>query len=705
MKSFDYIEQLFLKDSNNKLGDKNNFMISIDGVSFTGSNQTDVTSSKDLKIELKDKIEQTDSVKLIYDISGKDVWMSAEVLYEFFDTSGAVKQTVSVKNTGDCEISLTRISSAFVSGLGSDGLLPWHSDERFTVHYSNMAWQGEAQWKHATFSDLGLYPTTVHTNKQYFSLSSKGSWSTAKNYPMMILEDKETGRSFYFEVEPSGSWEMNIFNLNNRYAGDGSIAVEANCANINNDGWFMSLKAGEEYTAASCVYGFVDGGFEEAIHELIAYKRETNLAFCPDNKALVAYNTYMNGIWLQQKENRLIPLIDAAAELGIEIFCIDAGWFIGSDDFSKLQIGDYEIDKNNFPEYGLEGIIKYIKEKGMRAGVWFELESCAESGGPAYTMSPNCLCRRNGKVLGGKRAFFDMRDSAVREHLHRVIDMVCDMGVSFIKNDYNQATGIGFGNDEGSLATEYPECLDAFLSFCDEVRQKHPDLIIENCASGAMRADNNVLKHFELGNSSDQELYYRYSSIASGSIALAAPEKVGIWAYPYPCLSFEQGMGENEEFWAKKSEQFRDGEETVFNMVNSLLGSIYMSGRIDRCDDYNTSLIKEAIEYFKKNRNFLFKALPIWPMGTFNINQEGVFCTGLINREEGKIILAVWNINAHKKTAVIDMSKYLNCKSTVKIAYPDLDTKAKVIFNSANKKLSVQLPDNRYSARIIEINI
>lgn len=704
MKNFECVEELFLKNKDAKIGDKNNFLISLDGIALQGANQTPVTTSGDLKIELKTKEQQSSSYKLIYSVTGKEILLSAEVLYEFFATSGAVKQTVSVKNVGSNSVCLTGLSSAFVSGIGSDGLLPWHSDERFTVHYSNMAWQGEAQWQHKTFSQLGLYPTTVHTNKHFFSLSSKGSWSTSRYYPMVILEDKETGKSFYFEVEPSGSWKMNIYNLTRQFAGDGCIAVEASCADINNDGWYVELKSGEEYTASPCVYGCVDGGFEEAVHELIGYKRETNLTFYPDDKVLVAYNTYMNGIWLNQKEDKLIPLIDAAADLGIETFCIDAGWFLGSEDFNKLAIGDYTVDENNFPKYGFRGILDYIKSKGMRAGVWFEFESCAAASA-SYAISENCLCKRNGKVLGGKRAFFDFRDKAVRQHMHRVVDVVCEMGVSFIKNDYNQTTGIGFGNGERSIATEYPECLNAFLSFCDEVRQKHPDMIIENCASGGMRGDNNVLKHFELGNSSDQELYYRYASIASGSIALAAPEKVGIWAYPYPCLSYEQGKGDSEELWAQKAEEFKDGEETVFNMVNSLLGSIYMSGRIDRCDSYNKALIAEGIEYFKQNREFLKKALPIWPMGTFAINGEGVFCTGIMNKEGGKIILAVWNINAHKKTAVIDMSKYLNCESKAKIAYPNSDTKALCILNSSNRRLSVKLPDTKYSARIIEIEI
>lgn len=51
------------------------------------------------------------------------------------------------------------------------------------------------------------------------------------------------------------------------------------------------------------------------------------------------------------------------------------------------------------------------------------------------------------------------------------------------------------------------------------------------------------------------------------------------------------------------------------------------------------------------------------------------------------------------------MSKYVGNDSTVKIAHPANDTKAECIFNSANKKLSVRLPDNKYSAKIFEFRI
>ena len=336
-------------------------------------------------------------------------------------------------------------------------------------------------------------------------------------------------------------------------------------------------------------------------------------------------------------------------------------------------------ENDRFPDFGLHGILSYIREKGMVPGIWLEAE-CCEAYCQAAELSETALCRRNGLPIGGSRNLFDLRDPAVRRHLHALIDRLCDMSVGFFKNDYNRPTGIGFSDHGGAFSEEAAEAQEAVLDFFDEVHRRHPGIIIENCGSGAMRADNGFLSHFEMQSSSDQELYYRYPSILSGSLACMTPEKCGVWAYPYPFyLPFDGSSIDqfnDEALWAKKREQFADGEDTVFNMVSGLMGCLYLSGRIDRCDEKNAALVKEGIALFKRNRASLTRSVPVWPAGTFSIEEEGMFCTGLLDKEAGKLRLAVWNINAHKKTAVFNLSKWAGRYSSAAIVYPSADTSA-----------------------------
>ncbi len=705
MENFEFIEQVILSKDCHKPCEPQNFRLNVEGFGGTTSEYTDCVRSA-IRSRLTGSRQEGGRTFLEYEADGRSK-LKVTVCYETFCTSGAVRQTITVENVGDCAEILTHVSSAELDGIGADGLLPWTAPGRFILHSCDTTWQGESQWRHRPLTEYGLVPATVHLSKKTVRFSSTGSWTTCRYFPMVVLEDTETGRSIYMELEPLNSWSIEINNPSSGYGADGVLGLEANCADIHRDGWQVTLQPGESYTAQPCVYGVTDGGFEEAVAELIAYKRETNLAPFKNGVVPLVFNCYMDCIGSNPTTELLLPLIDAAAAQGAEIFCIDAGWFRSFCEPHKNGIGDYNIADDRFPGYGLGGILSLIREKGMIPGIWLEVE-CCEAICQAAGLSENALCRRNGLPIGGGRNFFDFRDPAVCRHMAALIDRLCDMGIGFIKNDYNRTTGIGFSNYGDAFSVEAAASLQAVLDFFGEVRRHHPDLIIENCCSGAMRADNYFLSHFELQSSSDQELYYRAPSVISGSLACMMPEKCGVWAYPYPYYLPADGpmdMFNNEDLWAKKQARCADGEETIFNMVSGLVGNLYLAGRIDRCDEKNAALVREGTDLFKRDRAFLTRALPVWPAGTFTIEAEGMFCTGLLDREAGRLRLAVWNINAHKKTAVFDLSKWAGRNSSAAIVYPAADTAARCEYHPANGKLSVTLPDVRYSARLIDITL
>lgn len=678
-----------------------NFALSCEGEKYRHFGPRSLFNTNVGPFQEIDTLVEDQTVIKIYQLESKRALI--RVKYDFFDCSTAIRQTVSVENCGDDLLEINHLSSALITGLGLDGLLPWYHRDRFLLHTCDMTWQGECQWQQSTFHDMGLVPTTTHYNMKDFRLQSTGSWTTASRYPMLVLEDRETGRSFFLELEPAASWEIGIGNPTLGFAEDGCIAVEANCADIHHDGWLCQLKPGEKYTAQPCVYGMVDGGFEAAIAELIFYKRADSLVKPVSRTIPVVYNCYMDGIFSNPTTETLLPLIDKCAQIGVDIFCIDAGWFRSHVPGADNAIGTYAIAEDRFPGYGLKGIFDYMKSKNIVPGIWIEAE-CAEVG-YGYRLSENCLCQRNGKPLGNTRAFFNFREKAVRDYMMDIIGRLYGLGVRYIKNDYNQTTGIGFSNYGECCSIENAAGIHAILSFFDEVRAKYPDLMLENCSSGGMREDNNFLKHFALQSTSDQELFFRNPSIVSGSLACMAPEKAGVWALTYPCYcNGESDRPFNDaELRTKKQLEMADGEETIFNMVSGMIGNLYMAGRIDWCDEWNQELIGEGISFYKAHSDLILNAVPIWPCGTFKIDEEGIFCTGLNDRKNRKILLAIWNIHAHHTTAMIDLSPYVPASAEVILAYPSKDTRASYVFNRANQRLSVKLPGKKYSARLFEI--
>ena len=151
-------------------------------------------------------------------------------------------------------------------------------------------------------------------------------------------------------------------------------------------------------------------------------------------------------------------------------------------------------------------------------------------------------------------------------------------------------------------------------------------------------------------------------------------------------------------------DSMKDGEETVFNMINALCGTLYLSGRIDFADDFNTELIKEGVAAFKKYRTHNCKAFPVWPCGHLSISDRTHSALGLLSGDGKKMTLAVWKFEDMAEVIEIDLNKYF-CGKKVEctLAYPTAIA-TEYVYNKNTNILSVRLPKDR-SARFFEINV
>ncbi len=617
---------------------------------------------------------------LYVNASKKDEYdLQVSVKTEFFDGSGAVRQINTVTNNGNKDVVLTYFSSAYMQT--AHGI----------VAVDGNRWQAEGQWNYFTFAQCGLVPSTMHEGERLktYRIDSVGTWSTSNYYPLtMVIGDD--GYTYYMELE-CGACNWSLTHIATGGINTPKYYLEGSCADEQSGGWFYVLKPGESYTTLSAVYGKVKGGFEEAISELLAYRRASSLTAFENSTVPVVFNDYMNCLWARPTDKKLIPLIDAASDIGCEYFCIDAGWQKNAGKNGTLsgsRNGDWIINEELFGELGLGGIFEYMNKKGLKPGLWFELDN-VNPNAAAYGLDDDCVLRFCGRKFD--YSFFNFKNEKVRKHLHARIDELYALGMRYIKNDYNETTGMGCDDGELSHAEGIVRNYEAFLSFIDEVRRKHPDLIIENCGSGALRADNGTLKHFHLQSTSDQEIYSFYPSIITGSSVQYAPEKAGIWSYPFPVLYSEKDSPVfDESYYAR----FADGEETAFNMINGMCGALYQSGRIDKADEKNLELIKEGIKAYKKIRKDIPTSHPILPTGTFLIGEKGFASFGLENTDKNRAYLAVWRIGASNDTVKIDLSKYGYTK--ISPLYPStLDFE----FSQKNELLTLKL-QKEYSARM-----
>lgn len=71
-------------------------------------------------------------------------------------------------------------------------------------------------------------------------------------------------------------------------------------------------------------------------------------------------------------EDKLMPIVEKAKELGIEMFVLDDGWF-GHRDNDLSSLGDWFVDQKKFIN-GIGGSSYRVHNLGMKFGLWFEPE-------------------------------------------------------------------------------------------------------------------------------------------------------------------------------------------------------------------------------------------------------------------------------------------------------------------------------------------
>ena len=379
-----------------------------------------------------------------------------------FDTlSGVTARSNTATNITDKSIRLSHLSSLFV-----DDIAPNFHNKDVLIHVCNFAWQGEAQWASLTPYEMGLYPVSKHffshTDK---TISNIGSWSTHKYYPIVIIEDKTDKKVWYFELESANNWSFELGTFTDEDTDVCSLTLDCSACSENNNGFYVTLKPNEKYETPTVLYGTSDS-FDNAVIALLKYKRSHGRRL---DKLPVCFNDYMNCLWAMPSREKLLPLIDTAAKIGVETFCIDDGWFIRDE--NGTDFGDWIENNEIFGEGGLKGIIEYIISKGMTPGIWLELET-AFSFASISRIANDAILTRCGLPIGEERQFLNFGCKAVTDYLYGRVKHLYDMGIRYIKNDYNHSTGIGCDNGDLSFAAALIENNKNFISFINKCKRE-----------------------------------------------------------------------------------------------------------------------------------------------------------------------------------------------------------------------------------------
>lgn len=586
------------------------------------SNQGHVRSAVGQRLRYVEHTVQTRDQVRVLQLVQRDPLAGLEVVTLIERPTGrrALRIRHEVTNVGAVPIVLTGITSASIGFGSAQASL---SDLRMC--WGESQWLAEGRWHEdrlrTLLPDLGL---AVHgqDGRGRWSRTSHGTWSTGEFLPIGVIAGDAD--AFAWQIETSGAWHWELTQTRS----GGALSI---LGPTGEHGFAHRLEPGATFASVPVGLAFSDAGRDGAFAEMTRYRRWLRELRRVDGDLPVIYNDFMNTLMAEPSTERLLPLVDAAASVGAEYFCIDAGWFadpaIGS---WWSTVGEWREAPARFSG-GLRGVIDAIHARGMHSGLWLEPEVVGVHSPIASRLPDEAFFQRFGqRVREDGRYHLDFRHPAARAHLDETVDhLVAHYGISYFKLDYNINPGPGTDLAATSAADGLLGHTRAFREWMRAAQRRHPEVLFENCSSGAMRMDYSLLSVAHLQSTSDQQDFRRYPPIAAAAPASILPEQCGNWAYPAAEMSTE---------------------ETAFALVAGIVGRLYLSGFLGDLSTSQLALVREAVATHKALRHRIARAVPFWPLGLPGWSDE-VLALGLDLGDEQ--LLAVWSRAEAPRTVVI----------------------------------------------------
>lgn len=524
--------------------------------------------------------------------------ITVTVTYELPHGSSMFRTFATIANTARPapEVDPSRMSvclesvTSFVTPLGARrGAQP--GVQSWTLLEGDFDWLGEGRWRSKPLRDvlplLDKRPDGAEPKGEH-AVVSTGTWSTGKHATVAFVQSRDMNLTWVFQVEHNGAWRWEI----GESGGDGYIAVSGPTSV--NHSWSKTLLPGDSFTSVPASAALASSS-QNAIGTLTGYRRAMRARHRDDAMPKTVFNDYMNTLNGDPTTDKLLPLIDAAAEAGVEVFCIDCGWYDDSDDWWS-SVGAWEPSTRRFP-HGIAQVIDAIRNARMVPGIWIEPESVGIRTPIAGRLPDSAFFRRNGRrVVEQERYMLDLRDKDARRHLDQVIDkLVDDYGIGYLKFDCNLSSAAGTDAGADSAGDGLLGHNRAYSAWIDGIHARFPDVLLENCSSGGMREDFAQTSRFQLQSTSDQSDYRLYPPIAATAPLMMLPEQAGNWAYPQPAM---------------------DLEECAFTINTTMLGHFFLSGYLNRMSARQRALIHSGIAAYKRYvQPVLSHSTPFWPLG------------------------------------------------------------------------------------------
>lgn len=342
-------------------------------------------------------------------------------------------------------------------------------------------------WAQETVLDHGAWAREGHQSRRqldagFIGRASRLGRTGFGGLPGMILCEfgatESHGKALGVQLEWSGSHSVGAERLR-----DGGAEVWAEA--LYEPGEIL-LRPGEAFTMPTALVAASWRGFDGLSDLWHGYVRRFNRPV----PRPVHFNTW-EACYFDFNEASLMRLAAEAADLGVERFVLDDGWFKGRrNDTSSL--GDWTPDEERFP-HGLSPLIKAVHARGMSFGLWIEPEMVSRQS-DLYRNHPDWVLGFPDEQAptGRNQLVLDLGNPSVRDYLFEAVSAVLRTGgIDYLKWDCNRELYPAKLNGRPRADAQ----VKGVYELLNRLRDVFPDLAIESCASGGGRIDFGILPY------------------------------------------------------------------------------------------------------------------------------------------------------------------------------------------------------------------
>lgn len=413
------------------------------------------------------------------------------------------------------------------------------------------------------------------------------------------------------------------------YSGSFALSAERTCkgstrvmGGINDLNFGWRLNSGEKFITPQVAIAYSDGGLGGMSRAFADFIRERIISPAWVEKSRPVLVNNWEATYFDFGNERLFPIIDGAAELGLDTFVLDDGWF-GNRNDAKTGLGDWFVNTKKL-QGGLKTVIERCRKKGLKFGLWFEPEMVSEDS-DLYRAHPDWAITKEGCEPARMRnqLVLDFTRGEVVDYIYGLIAVILENNeISYVKWDMNRYITECYSaalpaDRQGEFMHRY---VLGVYSLAARLTENFPDVFFEGCASGGGRFDCGMLYYFPQIWTSDDTDGWERAKIQWGTSL----------CYPVSSMSCHVSACPNHQ----------TGRSMPF-ATRGIVASLGATGYeldVSKLTEEEKEQVKEQVKNYKKIASLVLSGDLYRLLNPFS---DGYFCEMLVSKDKKRAYVAL----------------------------------------------------------------